>query len=132
MRKKRILFCGEASFLNTGYATYVREMLTYLHATGKYDIAEFGAYANTEHEEARGLPWKFYGTMPSEQSSQAIKDEYNSKPTNQFGEFMFEHVCLDFLPDIVCDIRDFWMLDFAERSPFRPYFKWCIMPTVDA
>lgn len=132
MRKKRILFCGEASFLNTGYATYVREMLTYLHSTGKYDIAEFGAYANTEHEEGRGLPWKFYGTMPSEQSSQAIKDEYNSKPTNQFGEFMFEHVCLDFLPDIVCDIRDFWMLDFAERSPFRPYFKWCIMPTVDA
>jgi glycosyltransferase involved in cell wall biosynthesis len=24
------------------------------------------------------------------------------------------------------------MLDFAERSPYRPYFNWCIMPTVDA
>jgi glycosyltransferase involved in cell wall biosynthesis len=36
------------------------------------------------------------------------------------------------MPDIVCDIRDFWMLDFAERSPFRKYFKWCVMPTVDA
>ena len=36
------------------------------------------------------------------------------------------------MPDFVCDIRDFWMLDFAERSPYRPYFKWCIMPTVDA
>ena len=41
-------------------------------------------------------------------------------------------MCLDFLPDFVCDIRDFWMLDFAERSPFRPYFKWVVMPTVDA
>ena len=36
------------------------------------------------------------------------------------------------MPDVVCDIRDFWMLDFAERSPFRPYFKWAVMPTVDA
>ena len=59
-------------------------------------------------------------------------DRYHARPTNQFGEFAFEHVCLDFLPDIVCDIRDFWMLDFVERSPFRRLFKWCIMPTVDA
>ena len=32
----------------------------------------------------------------------------------------------------MCDIRDFWMLEFAERSPFRPFFKWAVMPTVDA
>ena len=24
------------------------------------------------------------------------------------------------------------MVDFIERSPFRPFFKWCLMPTVDA
>jgi|TARA_R110000751_G_scaffold218687_1_gene321574 glycosyltransferase involved in cell wall biosynthesis len=136
MRKKRILFCGEATFLNTGYATYNRETLNYLHSTGKYELAELSAYGELNDERGNLTPWKFYGAMPNTssepKSSKQEIDDYNSKPTNQFGEWAFERVCLDFMPDVVCDIRDFWMLDFAERSPYRPYFHWCIMPTVDA
>lgn len=132
MRKKRILFCSEATFLNTGYATYTREILNYLHSTGKYELAEMAAYGERNDPRAASIPWKFYGVMPNAQSSEEEKRQYQSQPTAQFGELIFEHVCLDFQPDIVCDIRDFWMLDFAERSPFRKYFKWCIMPTVDA
>ena len=132
MRKKRILFCSEATFLNTGYATYTREILNYLHSTGKYEIAEMGCYGMIGDPKAADIPWKFYGVVPPENFPEEKKQEYHSKPTNQFGEWIFEEVCLDFMPDIVCDIRDFWMLDFAERSPYRDYFKWCIMPTVDA
>jgi len=135
-RKKRILFCSEATFLSTGYATYAREILNYLHSTGKYDIAELASYGERNDPRAAKIPWKYYGVAPNTnyepKASKEEKDRYNSNPTNQFGEAMFEHVCLDFLPDIVCDIRDFWMLDFVERSPFRRLFKWCIMPTVDA
>ena len=136
MRKKRILFCSEATFLNTGYATYTREILNYLHGTGKYEIAEMAAYGEKNDPRAANIPWKYYGVMPNQNCEPKASEEelqgYNSRPTNQFGEWAFEHVCLDFLPDFVCDIRDFWMLDFAERSPFRPFFKWVIMPTVDA
>lgn len=132
MRKKRILFCSEATFLNTGYATYTREILKYLHSTGKYDIAELGAYAHTDDERAKSTPWKFYGVMPHPSAPKEEHDKYNSSPTLQFGEFAFDKTCLNFLPDIVCDIRDFWMLEHQERSPFRRFFKWCIMPTVDA
>jgi glycosyltransferase involved in cell wall biosynthesis len=132
MRKKRILFCSEATFLNTGYATYTREILNYLYSTGKYDIAEMSAYGEENDPRAKDIPWKFYGVMPNRNASEAIKQSYRAVPTYQFGEFAFEKTCLNFKPDIVCDIRDFWMLDFVERSPFRPFFKWCIMPTVDA
>jgi glycosyltransferase involved in cell wall biosynthesis len=132
MRKKRVLFCSEATFLNTGYATYTREILNYLYSTGKYELAEMASYGERNDPRAANIPWKFYGVMPNAQSSEEEKRQYQSQPTAQFGELIFEHVCLDFQPDIVCDIRDFWMLDFAERSPFRQYFKWCIMPTVDA
>ena len=69
--------------------------------------------------------------MP-DQSDKAQVDEYNSIPTNQFGEWRFEQVLLDFKPDIVFDIRDFWMLDYQQRSPYRDLFHWVIMPTVDA
>ncbi len=136
MNKKRILFCSEATFLNTGYATYTREILNYLHGTGKYEIAEMASYGERNDPRSANIPWKYYGVMPNTncepKASRQELEAYQSKGTNQFGEFVFESVCLDFLPDVVCDIRDFWMLDFAERSPFRPFFKWCLMPTVDA
>lgn len=132
MRKKRILFCSEATFLNTGYATYTREILNYLHQTGKYEIAEMASYGQRHDARAANIPWKFYGVIPDEKCSESERKQYYEFPTAQFGELLFEAACLDFLPDVVCDIRDFWMLDFQERSPFRPFYKWCIMPTVDA
>ena len=136
MRKKRILFCSEATFLNTGYATYTREILNYLQSTGKYELAEMAAYGERNDPRAAGIPWKYYGVVPNQinepKASEQELQAYNATPSAQFGEWIFEHVCLDFMPDVVCDIRDFWMLDFAERSPFRPYFKWAVMPTVDA
>lgn len=132
MRKKRILFCSEATFLNTGYATYTREILKYLYNTGKYELAELGCYANPEDPRCDTIPWEFYAGAIPPNSPQHIQQQYASSPDNQFGAFVFHDVCLDFKPDIVCDIRDFWMLEFAARSPYRDFYKWCIMPTVDA
>ena len=132
MRKKRILFCSEATFLNTGYATYTREILNYLYSTKKYELAEMASYGYRHDSRAIDIPWKFYGVTPDERCSEEERKQYQLYPTAQFGELIFEEVCLDFKPDVVCDIRDFWMLDFEERSPFRPFYKWCVMPTVDA
>ncbi len=144
MRKKRILWLNEASFLHTGYSVYGREVISRLHATGKYELAELAAYghpAPLEHEiggfikefgaaPMLEIPWRYYGNLPLNIPGQF--EEYGSIPTNQFGEWRFESTCLDFKPDIVVDIRDWWMLEFAERSPYRPYFHWSIMPTVDS
>ena len=130
-RKRRILFCGEASYLNTGYATYTREVLRRLHSTGKYDIAELGTYGKPDEPEINDIPWKFYPNIPDINNTKAVQ-EYNSNNINQFGAWKFESICLDFKPDIVCDIRDFWMMEFQERSPFRKFYNWTIMPTVDA
>jgi len=136
MRKKRILFCSEATFLNTGYATYTREILNYLHSTGKYELGEMSSYGQRDDPRGKDIPWAYYGVAPNTdfepKAGKEELDAFNSSGTNQFGEWIFEHVCLDFLPDIVCDIRDFWMLEFVERSPFRRMIDWCIMPTVDA
>lgn len=130
-RKKRILFCNEASYLNTGYSTYGREVMQRLHDTGKYELAELASYGEKDAPQGLAQPWKFFGNLP-ENGNQVQQDQYHGSPTNQFGEWLFEEVCIVFQPDIVCDIRDHWMLDFQERSPFRKYFNWVIMPTCDA
>ena len=130
-RKKKILLCNEASFLNTGYATYGRELMKRLHASNKYELAEFSTYASHEDKRFSYLPWKTYSNLPDPNNTEECS-LYKSNPTYQFGEFKFEYVLLDFQPDIVVDIRDWWMLEFEERSPFRGLFYWAIMPTVDA
>jgi glycosyltransferase involved in cell wall biosynthesis len=140
-QKKRILFVGEASFLSTGFSTYYRELLPRLAATGKYEIAEFGSYARQDDPRVKEFingRWQFYGAMPMNQEEAALFNQPNPHPrtrgqnTNQFGEYKFNHVLADFQPDIVIDIRDWWMLEYQERSVFRPWFKWIVMPTVDA
>lgn len=137
--KKRVLFVGEASFLNTGFSTYYRELLPRLAATNKYEIAEFGSYASTNDPKVKSFingRWKFYGNNPeTDEEKQLFNQQDPAQPgqnTNQFGRWKFEHVLADFKPDIVIDIRDWWMVAFQERSPFRQYFKWLVMPTVDS
>lgn len=139
--KKRILFVGEASFLNTGFSTYYRELLPRLVATGKYEIAELGSYAQQSDPRVQDFikgRWKFYGVMPmTQEEGQAFNQpcphpRARGQNTNQFGEYKYNHVLADFKPDIVIDIRDWWMLEYQERSVFRPWYKWLVMPTVDA
>ena len=131
MRKKRVLFVSEASYLNTGYATYSREVIARLQATGKYDIAEFSVYGTVDHKDRGSIPWKNYPNMP-EAGSPEQNEAYKSDGGNQFGKWRFERVCVDFKPDIVCTIRDWWMDAFIQHSPLRKYFNWIWMPTVDA
>lgn len=123
--------CNEASYLNTGYSTYGLEVLRRLHETGKYEIAEFATYGHDKDPRSRQLPWKWFPNMPDE-GNEDQKKEYESKSTNQFGEWRFEQTCLQFQPDIVFDIRDHWMFQYQIYSPFRPLYWHCIMPTVDA
>ena len=129
MRKPRILWCGESTFLHTGYAIYGREVLNRLYQTGKYEIAEFSAFGNPDDPKIAELPWTYYSNMPTTDEEW---ETYNSIPTNQFGVWRFEDVCIDFKPDIVCDTRDWWMLNHEGHSIFRPFFHWMIMPAIDS
>jgi glycosyltransferase involved in cell wall biosynthesis len=128
--KKKILLCNEFSGLNTGYATYGKQLLTRLHKTGKYELAEFATYATVKEVLNAKLPWKAYANMPDERSEEY--KVYKQDDGNQFGKWRFERVLLDFKPDIVIDIRDFWMMTHEYLSPYRPFYHWMIMPPVDS
>lgn len=132
MRKIRILIANDASNLGTGYGVYGKELLTRLHNTGKYEIAELACYVSMDNIEKLNntVPWKVYPNAPSNQEES--KDKYGAVPYNAFGAWRFDPVCLHFKPDIVIDVRDYWMYAYQETSPCRPYFKWVVMPTVDS
>jgi glycosyltransferase involved in cell wall biosynthesis len=131
MRKRKVLFVTEASFHPTGYSVYTKEVLSRLCRNPNLEVAELACYASPEAEEIKKVPWKVYPNVPSADNSELMQ-VYNSSMSAKFGDLSFNSVLLDFQPDFVMDIRDWWMLEFEERSPFREFYNWAIMPTVDA
>lgn len=129
--KIRILMVTEATFINTGYAVYCRELLSRLSKIPEIEIAEFACYAHEDDPKILSVPWKLYPNAPDSRNEKAM-GQYNAIKANHFGLWRFDNVCLDFKPHIVLTIRDYWMDAYIEASPFRRFFKWIWMPTVDA
>jgi glycosyltransferase involved in cell wall biosynthesis len=128
--KLKILMCSEASFVNSGFGKYSYEFLSRLHKTNKYEIAEFASYGFVNDPRDKNIDWTYYANAVRENDPRY--KEYMSRTDNQFGRWRFEKVLLDFKPDIVCDVRDYWMTHYQPVSPLRPYFHHVLMPTVDS
>lgn len=128
--KLKILMVSEASFLSSGFSIYTKEILSRLHKTNKYNIAEFASYGLVNDPRDKQIPWRYYANAVKEDDPRY--KEYNSRGDNQFGRWRFEKVLLDFRPDVVIDIRDYWMSAYQALSPLRKYFHWILMPTVDS
>lgn len=120
--------CAESHLLNSGFGRYTKEILWRLYNSGKYEIAEFASYLN--ECTTKDIPWKVYPNGVKENDPQFKL--YNSNPINQFGQWRFEKVVLDFKPHIVFDIRDYWMFSYQEISPLRSYYTWVVAPTIDS
>lgn len=127
MRKRRILMTNEYSGLATGYSVYGKELLGRLR--DHYEVAELACGVQSSDPRLEDSPWKIYGNAPADRR---LLKEFESSPSNGYGEYSFNRVCLEFRPDVVIDIRDPWMYAFIERSPLRRHFHWIQMPTVDS
>jgi glycosyltransferase involved in cell wall biosynthesis len=128
--KLKILMCSEASFLKSGYGTYAKEILSRLHKSNKYIIAEFASYGMVNDPGDKEIDWIYYANAVK--ATDPRYQEYMSRADNQFGRWRFEKVLLDFKPDIVVDVRDYWMSSYQAVSPLRKFFHWIPMPTVDS
>jgi hypothetical protein len=111
-RKKRVLFVTESHKLASGFGTYAKQVLGRLHATGKYELAEFASYGIPEHGDNVG--WTFFANAPV---SDDERPTYDAHPANHFGYWRFDKVVLSFKPDIVITYRDPWMDNWISDSP---------------
>ena len=130
MKKIKVLVATDASFLASGYGIYAKELLSRMHNSGKYEVAEIGCYATVKNPEIKDIPWKFYPNAVDNTDSRY--EAYKSSGNNQFGSWRFNRICAHFKPDIVCTWTDYWMYSYQETSPYRKYFSWVQMPMVDS
>jgi glycosyltransferase involved in cell wall biosynthesis len=131
LAKKRILVHSEFTSLSSGFAIYYKNVLERLNKTGKYEISEFANYASPDDPRIYEKDWKVYPVMPSREDKQ-YQDLYSKNGEAQFGTFKFEDACLDFKPNIVMSIFDHWYSSYISKSPYRRFFKFIWMPTVDS
>lgn len=128
--KKKVFIVNDSHFIASGYGVYGKELLSRLHNSGKYEVAELGCYADCARPEIKSTPWKFYpNAVPT---NHKLFDAYKNNPSNQFGAWRFNRAILDFKPHIVFDVRDYWMSAYQETSPYRRHYHWVLMPTVDS
>ena len=120
MRRKKILICTEAHWLPTGYSVYTKEVLGRLSRNPNFEIAELACYVTQEEADTQNVPWRVIGNQPIKNVPDW--EIYKSSPSSEFGEFKLNETLIDFMPDFVMDIRDWWMLEFVGRSCFRDFF----------
>jgi glycosyltransferase involved in cell wall biosynthesis len=130
--KKKILLVSEFSLLNTGFSVMAYDLLSRLHKSGKYEVAELASYVSDDDPRVKTLPWKVFPVIPSQKNTaemQKFQQEYN---TAQFGSLRFEAAVNEFKPDIVFSYRDYWHDEFITKSPSRPYYTYIWSVCVDS
>jgi len=128
--KPRILVCSESSKVASGFGVYNKYLIKGIYDTGLYDVAEFASYGLIGDKEQYNISWKYYPNAVNPSDPRA--NTYNSNSENHFGRWRFDRVVADFHPHVVIDIRDYWMSSYQKNSPFRKYFHWILMPTIDS
>lgn len=128
--KKRIFIANDASILDTGYGIYGKEILSRLHKSDKFEVAELGCYCDVKNPRIKDIPWKFYPNAVLADDPRI--EQYKANNLNQFGMWRFNRCLVDFKPHIVFDVRDYWMYFYQDISPYRHHFSWVIMPTTDS
>ncbi len=129
--KKKLLFYGENSLLNSGYGTYAYNLLHKLAASGRYEITEIAGFGDGADPRIKDLPWSYRPNTPQAHQTELMA-QYQSRPSHAFGEFVMDGVCLDFRPDVVLSIRDIWFDNYVWLTPARKYFNHIQLAPVDS
>ena len=128
--KRKILAISERVESKTGFSKYYKEILSRLHATDKFEIADLSCYSIIDDPNLFSIPWKLYCNTVSPQDPRF--KEYQSSPENIWGRWRFDKTLLDFRPDITLSCRDLWFDSYILKSPLRRFFHFAYMPTTDS
>tara|TARA_Y100000310_G_scaffold30587_2_gene29049 strand:- start:1157 stop:3067 length:1911 start_codon:yes stop_codon:yes gene_type:complete len=106
-RKKKILIHSNHCKAFTGFGKHKKNLLKYLHKTGKYEIVEL---SNSKHKnEVPNTPWKCYGTLPNNKKIlMEIAKDPNRQRNASYGHELINEIVEEEKPDIYLGIEDIW------------------------
>jgi len=118
MSRHRILLQTNPCHLKTGLAENAKTLLSYLHKTGRYDIAHLCTQATLTNDPKLGLtPWRSFGSIPPDQE---LINRINSDPIfgrdASYGACNVEAVVKEWKPTVWIGSDDCWGFPLAQYS----------------
>lgn len=118
MPKKKILFHSNHSKSFTGFGKNCKNILSYLHLTGKYEIIEACNGMPKSHPPLSRMPWKCVGTLPDDKNKlkQINRDPSLARQAG-YGSETIDDLIKEFKPDIYIGAEDIWAFNkYWERK----------------
>tara|TARA_R110000824_G_scaffold791_3_gene4834 strand:+ start:3323 stop:5230 length:1908 start_codon:yes stop_codon:yes gene_type:complete len=134
MHKKKILFLSNHSRRFTGFGKNLKNILTYLYKTGKYELVEAanGVVKGDTNSETVG-PWKIIGTLPSDPKRlQQLNQDPTLAQKASYGQETIEQILEEEKPDIFVGIEDYWAFSGFTKKPWWNKINCMIWTTLDS
>ena len=116
--KKKVLFHSNHSKAFTGFGKNAKNILCYLHKTGKYDIVEASNGIISGHPALSAMPWKTIGTIPANpQVRQELQRDAKKNRSMGYGGALIDEIIKEERPDIYIGAEDIWAFEnYSERK----------------
>ena len=108
--KKTVVFHSNHSRVFTGFGKNMKNVLRYLHKTGKYNLIELANSKAKDAEELKTLPWKAYGTLPETSKLQSFANDQTKVRAAAYGHYEIDNLIKEIKPDFYIGVEDIWAL----------------------
>jgi len=133
LRKKRVLISGNYCGLKTGFGGFMRELLTYLYKTGKYELHLLAGAVTEGYPEFSKWPWKCHGALPNTpQELQSLQADERTFKLANYGDYRANDVVKAVKPDVFIGVEDIWGLAFFKDKPWWNKIPCVVHTTLDS
>jgi len=133
-KKKKILWASDFCKTPSGFGKNAKAVLSYLYATGKYEIIEFACAPFTyKDKRLSAVPWRAYGAMPEERGAKnALEESEYLNSISKYGGLYIDDIIEKERPDIYIGVNDFWAFDGYTDKPWWNKVNCAIWATADS
>jgi glycosyltransferase involved in cell wall biosynthesis len=132
-KKKKILFHSNFCKAFTGFGKNTKNVLKYLHSTGKYEIIEAANGFPQSHKGLSTLPWTCIGTLPDNKAKlAALQRDPNLAKAASYGSETIDDIIKEYKPDIYLGAEDIWAFDKYWEKKWWNKINCMIWTTLDS
>lgn len=136
MIKKKIFFHSNFCGLKTGFGGFMRELLSELYKTGKYELHLYSAGIIEGQEDAGRWPWKVHASLPRDparvQQMQMAQQDATVARNISYGDFLLDETISKVRPDIYVGVEDSWGIGFVTNHQWWNKIPCIVHTTIDS
>jgi hypothetical protein len=133
VKKKKVLIHSNHCRVFTGFGKATKNVLRYLHLTGKYELVELANGTQSGNPDLETLPWKCLGGIPSDVGLlQKMQADQNFARHASYGGAVIDDVIKNEKPDVYIGIEDIWAFRGYTAKPWWHKLTPVIWTTLDS